>query len=175
VIAYKFLDEGAVAPFSRFRWPIGEWVVAGGVDPCIQGVHACRARDLPVWLATELWEIELDGEIVEQSRKVVAARGRLTRRIETWDEQLAHDFGRFCARRTRERVGSIPVLSGYVFDVDRFVAQGRIAIAGFAAARAAELRDGPRAYEAERLAQSAWLAGRLGLETEPAGGPGGRG
>jgi len=174
MIAYKFLDEGAVAPFTRFRWPVGEWVAADGVDPCIQGVHACRARDLPVWLATELWVIELDGEIVEQERKVVAARGRLTQRLDAWNEQLAQEFGRSCAARTRERVGSIPILSGFVYDVDRFVTQGRIEIAGFAAARAAELRDGPHAYEAERAAQSAWLAARLGLEPQPIMGPGGR-
>ena len=49
-------------------------------------------------------------------------------------------------------------------DVDRFVSQNRIAIAGFAAARAAELRDGASAYEAERRAQAAWLAERLELE-----------
>ncbi len=69
-----------------------------------------------------------------------------------------------------ERVGFLPVLSGYVADVDRFVAQRRIPIAGFAAARAAERRDGPAAYEQERRVQAVWLAGRLELK-----GPGGRG
>ena len=163
VIAYKFLAAGAVAPFTGFRWPVGEWVEVAGVDPCLQGVHACRVRDLPVWLGRELWEIELGGDVVEQERKVVAARGRLTRRIEAWDERAADEFGRFCARRTRRRVGFVPVLSGFAGDVDRFVAQRRIGIAAFAAARAAELRDGPAAYEEERRAQAAWLAERLGL------------
>jgi len=81
LIAYKFLDEGAVGPFTGFRWPVGEWVDAGGVDPCLEGIHACRLRDLPVWIGRELWEIELDGGLVEQERKVVAPRGRLTRRV----------------------------------------------------------------------------------------------
>jgi hypothetical protein len=163
VIAYKFLLAGAVGPFTGFRWPVGEWVEATGVDPCLEGVHACRLRDLPLWLARELWEIELAGDVVEQERKLVAARGRLTRLIDAWDERLALEFGRFCATRTRRRVGYLPGLSGFVGDVDRFVAQRRIAIAGFAAARAAELRDGPAAYEEEREAQAAWLADRLGL------------
>jgi hypothetical protein len=171
MIAYKFLDVGAVAPFTGFQWPFGEWVDAAGVDPCREGIHACRVRDLPVWLGRELWEIELDGEVIERERKVVAARGRLTRRIETWNDRLAVEFGRFCMRRTRERVGFLPFLSGFVVDVDRFVAQRRIPIAGFAAARAAELRDGPAGYERERLAQADWLATRLGLDAE---GPGGR-
>jgi hypothetical protein len=164
VIAYKFLEEGAVAPFTGFRWPPDEWVEAAVVEPCRGGIHACRLGDLPIWLGRELWEVELDGEIVEQERKVVAPRGRLTRRIDAWNEEAALDFGRFCARRTRERVGYVPILSGYVGDVDRFVAQRRIPIAGFAAARAAERRDGPDAYEQERRAQALWLAERLGLE-----------
>ena len=168
MIAYKFLDAGAVAPFTGFRWPVGEWVEAGAVEVCREGIHACRVRDLPIWMGSELWEIELDGEVIEQERKLVAARGRLNRRFEEWNEGLAQEFGRFCARRTRERVGFLPVLSGYVADVDRFVSDRRFPIAGFAAARAAEMRDGRAAYEQERLAQAAWLAERLGLEgSEP--------
>lgn len=164
MIAYKFLAAGAVAPFTGFQWSEGEWVEADAADPCRRGVHACRTRDLPIWLDDELWEVELDGEVVEQERKVVAARGRLTRRIDGWSAETAVAFGRFCARRTRLRVGFLPVLSGYVGDVDRFVAERRIPIAGFASARAAEQRDGPGAYDAERLAQASWLAERLGLE-----------
>jgi hypothetical protein len=163
VIAYKFLDEGAVAPFTGFRWPLDEWVEAEAIDLCRRGIHACRVRDLAIWLGPELWEIDLDGDIVEQERKVVARRGRLIRRVAEWNEPARAEFGRFCARRTREHVGFLPVLAGFVADVDRFVAQGRIAIAGFAAARAAELRDGPAAYGRERAAQAGWLAERLGL------------
>src|SRR5205823_13571896 len=77
VIAYKFLDDGRVGPFTGFHWPVGEWVDAGGVDPCLEGIHACRMRDLPVWLGRELWEIELDGSVVEQERKLASPRGRL--------------------------------------------------------------------------------------------------
>lgn len=163
MIAYKFLANGRVAPFTRYEWPVDEWVEAGAVDPCRRGIHACRTRDLPIWLDDELWEIELAGDVVEQERKVVAQRGRLTRPVEGWTPDAALAFARFCARRTRQRVGFLPVLSGFVGDVDRFVAQRRIGIAGFAAARAAELRDGPAAYDAERLVQATWLADRLGL------------
>jgi hypothetical protein len=170
VIAYKFLDAGAVGPFTGFRWPVDEWVEADGVDLCSEGIHACRVRDLPVWLGRELWEIELDGNVVEQELKLVAPRGRLLRRIDEWNDDVAREFGLFCARRTRERVGFLPVLSGYVGDVERFVAQQRIPIAGFAAARAAERRDGPVAYQEERSVQAAWLVERLRLT-----GPGGRG
>jgi hypothetical protein len=164
LIAYKFLGTGGIGRFTGFRWTAGTWTEAGATDPCRAGIHACRIRDLPIWLDDELWEIELGGDVVRGDRKVVAARGRLTKRIERWTRDVAHEFGGYCAQRTRARVGYLPVLSGFVADVDRFVAQNRIAIAGFAAARAAELRGGPAAYEAERTAQAVWLADRLGLE-----------
>ena len=163
VIAYKFLDPGGIAPFTRFHWPVDEWVEAEQVDLCRGGIHACRVRDLPIWLGRELWEIELDGEIVEQERKVVASRGRLVRRITDWNDETRAAFGRFCVTRTRERVGFLPVLSAYVADVEWFVAAGRVPIAGFASARAAEIAGGPTAYEQERQAQAGWLAERLGL------------
>src|SRR5206468_5119819 len=75
VIAYKFLAPGSVGPFTGYRWEPGRWVEVHALDPCRRGIHACRVRDLPIWLDAELWEIELDGGIVEQDRKVVAGRG----------------------------------------------------------------------------------------------------
>jgi hypothetical protein len=164
VIAYKFLKPGGVGPFTGFRWPVDRWVEAGSIETCRGGIHACRVQHLPIWMGAELWEIELAGDVVEQARKLVARRGRLTRRIDEWNDQLLERFGKFCIERTRKRVGFLPVTSGYVADVERFVAQRRFAIAGFAAARAAEHRDGPAGYDAERRLQAAWLAERLGLE-----------
>jgi len=164
VIAYKFLRPGGIAPYTGVRWPVGDWVDAGGVDPCRTGIHACGVGDLPIWMGPELWEIELAGEIAVQARKLVAPRGRLLRRLDGWNDGLIRDFGRACVRRTRERVGFLPVLSGYAFDADRLAGLGRVPLAAFAAARAAELRDGPAAYEEERRLQAIWLAERLGLE-----------
>jgi hypothetical protein len=163
VIAYKFLAPGAVGPFTGHRWEPDRWLEVETPETCRRGIHACRVRDLPIWLDAELWEIELGGDVVEQDRKVVASRGRLTRRIEAWTPSLAQRFGGFCARRTRTRVGHLPHLSGFVADVERFVAARRIPIAGFAAARAAELAAGPAEYEAERTAQATWLARELRL------------
>jgi hypothetical protein len=169
VIAYKFLRPGGVAPYTGFRWPIEEWVDAAGVDPCRTGIHACAVRDLPIWMGPELWEIELEGEIVVQARKLVAPRGRLLRRLDGWNDALIGDFGRACVKRVRERVGFLPVISGYAFDADRLARLGRVPLAAFAAARAAELRDGPGGYEEERRLQAIWLAERLGLESADLG------
>ena len=78
MIAYKFLGAGAVGTYSGFAWPVGEWVdVDLPLVPSRRGVHACRVLDLPYWLDDELWVVELDGEIAEQERMVVAERGRL--------------------------------------------------------------------------------------------------
>ena len=161
VIAYKFLDEGTVGPFTGFRWPVGEWVEAESPEPCRSGVHACRARDLPFWLGRELWEIELDGKIVEQERKVVAERGRLVRRLDEWTPALLDAFVADLETRTRRRFGAIPFVSGYLEDVARFRSGRRFGLAAFAAARAAEHYGGPREYERERRRQADWLAARL--------------
>jgi hypothetical protein len=160
---YKVLDAGGVAPFTRFAWPDGEWVEAETIEPCRSGIHACRVRDLPYWLGSELWEIELDGEVTEQGRKVVAGRGRLVRRITEWNVELLRAFTASCRAETKLRVGSIALLSGYVGDIDRFRSGDRHGLAAFASARAAELTGGPRSYERERSRQAAWLADRLGL------------
>jgi hypothetical protein len=163
VIALKFLDQNATAPFTGFRWPVGEWIDAGEIEPCRSGIHALRPRDLPYWLGAQLWEIELGGDIVEQERKLVARRGRLVRRCHEWNPELQDAFAAEVLVRTRRAYGSVPIVSGYVADIERFRALSRIGLAAFAAARAAERHGGPAAYERERLTQAAWLAGRLGL------------
>jgi hypothetical protein len=79
--AYKFLDAEGCAPFTAFPWAPGEWVQASGAAPCRMGVHACAPADLSHWLAASLWEVELDGRIVQTRHKVVASRGRLVREV----------------------------------------------------------------------------------------------
>ena len=84
--AYKFLRRDGTGVFTSRAWPLpgpggpGAWVEAP-LDPCRSGIHACRVRDLPLWLGQELYEIELGGDIVEARTKVVASRRRLLRRI----------------------------------------------------------------------------------------------
>ena len=105
MIAYKFLRADRIGPFSGFRWPEpGAWVrTAGDIDSCRSGIHACRTRDLPWWLADELWEIELEGEIRPDEHKVVASAGRLRARIEGWTAACAQEYADACAWRARDR------------------------------------------------------------------------
>lgn len=107
MLAYKFTAAGGVGRFTGFQWPVpaagapGAWVEAGAAGACELGVHACRAKDLPHWLAAELWEVELAGDVVEATHKVVATRGRLLRRVPGWPD-AAPAFARDCAARARD-------------------------------------------------------------------------
>ena len=165
MIAYKFLRRNGTSVFTRFTWPLpdggpGPWVDAA-VDPCRSGIHACRRAALPLWLGRTLYEIELDGEIVEQATKLVAPRGRLLRRIDAWDEATRDEYTRMCADRAHElaRAEGLPQWDAFV---EPSVPEGP-AFLGFVAARIAEEISGAAAYHAERRRQADWLAERLAL------------
>ena len=167
MIAYKFLQPDGTSVFTGFRWETpnggpGPWVEAR-VDPCRSGVHACRAGDLPFWVGHILFEIELDGGLVEGRSKVVASRGRLLRRVEAWDDELRDAYTRICADRAHElALGASPALEAWDAVVEPAVPEGP-ALLGFVAARIAEEISGPERYRAERGRQAQWLGERLGL------------
>ena len=98
---WKFLRAGALSPFTGFDWSerVGVWVAADHAQPCLAGIHACRADQLPHWISDELWEIELGDPVVETPRKVVASRARLVRRVDAWDAAAAHALKLECVDR----------------------------------------------------------------------------
>jgi hypothetical protein len=167
VIAYKFLRGDGTSVFTRFAWPLpdgapGAWV-EGRLEPCRSGIHACRPADLPLWAGRVLYEIELDGEIAEEPAKVVASRGRLTRRIDGWDDVTRDAYARMCADRAHElALGASPPLGDWDAVIEPSLPEGP-ALLGFVAARIAEERFGIDAYHSERARQTEWLVGRLGL------------
>lgn len=105
--AYKFLNSDGCSLLTGHRWPLpqgtvpGSWIDVGAVRPCHQGVHACRPEDLPYWLDTDLWEIDLAGEIVEADHKVAAQRGRIVGRIDAWST-VQSEFSEMSVWRTRD-------------------------------------------------------------------------
>ena len=167
MIAYKFLRADGTGVFTGFRWPLpgdgpGEWVDAR-IDPCRSGIHACRPADLPLWIGRTLYEVELEGDVLEQPTKIVAARGRLTRRIDAWDDALRDTYTRMCADRAHELAHSVsPALEGWDAVIEPSMPEGP-ALLGFVAARIAEEISGTDAYHAERARQTDWLTERLGL------------
>jgi hypothetical protein len=108
MLAYKFLADGAVAPFTGRPWPLpgprapGAWVVAPAGDLVRYGVHACRVEDLAYWLDDELWLAELDDPVVRTTFQVVAARGRLVARITAWSAASSREYAAACAWRARD-------------------------------------------------------------------------
>jgi hypothetical protein len=106
VIAYKFLAAGRVATFSGVSWPEpGSWLESRGeLERCVAGVHALHAHSLLNWIDDELWTCELGGAIEDDGDVLVAERGRLLERVQTWNEVAAYDFARSCATRGRELV-----------------------------------------------------------------------
>jgi hypothetical protein len=167
VNAFKFLRPDGTSVFTGFRWPLpnggpGAWVDAS-VDPCKSGIHACRLSDLPLWVGRTLYEIELDGEVVEERSKVVASRGRLLQRIEAWDDDTRDAYTRMCADRAHELAQSVsPPLEEWDAVVEPSIPEGP-ALLGFVAARIAEEISGTDAYYAERKRQTDWLVEKLGL------------
>jgi hypothetical protein len=110
--AYKFLPEDGRGVFSRFAWPLpdhgpGAWVESE-LATCRSGIHACRPVDLPYWIAPLLYEIELDGPVEEQALKIVAARGRLIRRVNGWDDVTRAGFSQMCIARANELARAAP-------------------------------------------------------------------
>lgn len=166
--AYKFLCAGGGAPFTGVAWPRpegsapGGWLEAGPIDPCRRGVHACLIEDLPYWIQDELWEVELGGEVRRVGEKLVAERGRLVGRVDSWNAETAGAFARDCVARTVELAAREPAVAGHATDAEKNAAKGNAAVTGFIASRAAELAGGIDAYEAERSRQAAWLAALIG-------------
>jgi hypothetical protein len=161
VKAYKFLREGRVGPFTGFRWEPGTRVEIGGPVICDRGVHACRPGDLPFWINDELWEVELDGEVVASERKVVASGGQLVRRVEAWTVATARELGDTSAARARALSDARPgdaVARAYAEDAERRAGQDRAYVATYIAAVAAEYAGGLEGRDAERAAQAEWFA-----------------
>jgi len=197
MIAWKFLAPGAVAPFTGVRWPVpeggspGAWLA--GLPGPGKGVHACAVEDLPYWVAEELWEVELDDPVTRAPQQLIAPRGRLLARVQTWP--AAQDgFTGACIERTRARLVAALAASGYAADAERLasepgldaqrdvaaaVAKSGPPVAGYLfdvirrrpfpglcayiAANAAAAIGGMPAHDAERAAQVEWLASNLHL------------
>ena len=93
--AYKWLDIGASDPFEEFSWPLpeggpGAWVRMSPRFRRVRPTLETPPQYLPVDVAAELWETELEAE--EHGIYLRAKRGRLVRRIDSWTEESASSF-----------------------------------------------------------------------------------
>jgi hypothetical protein len=175
VLAWKFLRAGAVAPFSGVTWPApggggsGAWLEASGgpLIPCACGVHACRTRDLALWINAELWRCELRDPVQVDTTKVVASAGRLLAREPAWTAEAGLDFAAGCAARVHElAAGGHDVAVGYARDIEGLVAAGDGIVAAatgqLIAREAALVTGGTESLAREDAMQAAWFSARLG-------------
>jgi hypothetical protein len=181
VIAFKFLAAGAIGRFSKLRWPLpsavgpGAWLAGRQPpQPCRHGIHACHALQLAHWLDATLWEIELDGEIVETETMLVGARGRLVRAVDAWNLASQRELAHECVRRAQVWLANLeraahPHLArarSWAGDVQHFARGDQAATAAYVGAVLAHVGselDAEQAYAAERRVQAQWLAERLNL------------
>jgi hypothetical protein len=162
---YKFLTEGGAGRFSGFAWPQpegdqpGAWVSAeGSVSVCRTGVHACRVMDLLDWIDDELWEIELAGEVTEEPSMLVGERGRLLRRIDSWDTATASALADDCAWRARTIAVRAFRRDGLAAEADRLEAVGDLFDMQIVAALASRRPEAASATAAAFAADAVALA-----------------
>lgn len=144
---YKFLAAGAIGPEDRRHWPTpapgraARWVqVAEAQEVAARAVDACRVDQLPFWLEDELWEFEFDGGYEEVDRRVVGVRGRLVRRIESWNASSAAEFAAACAQRSKQHAAQVLRRYGAPDEAELLLATDDVAeLMAAAYGRAAEL------------------------------------
>jgi hypothetical protein len=124
--AYKSLDAAGRAPFTATPWTPGTWVETTAARPCREGVHACRAADVARWIAESLWEVELDGEVVETRHKLVGTRGRLVRAVEDYPSAV-RELAEVGAWRSRDRAVEALRQAGNETLAERYSAVGTLA------------------------------------------------
>jgi hypothetical protein len=119
--AWKFLDADGRGVISRLTWPLpegadgarpGKWVEVERGTPFASGVEAYRLADLSWWMSEQLWEVELDGDVVEHGQKVTASRGRLVRRVPGWPD-VGAEMSRWAADRAWQFVVELLSDAGY--------------------------------------------------------------
>jgi hypothetical protein len=175
---YKVLNHGR-SEFTGWRWPLpeggrlGDWVVVSGpLSLCSNGVHASTIDQLPQWLGDEIWEVELDGDVLRTEPALVAGRARLVRQVDEWDERARLAFCQDCAWRARGPAARYP-LGAEIFTgkIEPFTGRGMAAAVGYWTAlltgeSATGRRGGPdydAAFARERSAQAEWLRRELSL------------
>jgi hypothetical protein len=167
--AYKFLLPDRIGVFSGARWPApGEWLEVGGpLGECRNGIHACRVGHLPYWLSSQLWEVELDGEIVETDLKLVARRGCLRAHVAAWNDAAQRSFAEACVRRTAGHAVDALAAAGRTSAADRLASALDLAEVAAAADAASADAVANGAHAAAQLAELAGEAAQA-LASEPA-------
>ena len=131
----------------------------------LEGARATTLEHLPVWIAPELWRVELAGDVATPAAQLLAPRGRLIEQVDAWDRRMAEAFVAGCVGRTVNRVELRPddATLGLLAADARSCGAPDANVCGWLAARAAFVLSGADGYRREREYQSRWLVERLQL------------
>lgn len=167
---YKFITKENLGAYSGFNYSEylpkngkpGKWLPKlSNITVCLHGYHACTSKSCAVWVDAQLYEVELQGDIVVAHNKVVAERIRFIRKIDQWDERNQRLFSCWCARR------ALPIYeAGNAADAIAVALNAANAIALAASSCSWGTSDYFTAFYAERDEQSKFLIKMLCLDEE---------
>ncbi len=155
----KFLRPGRIGTHSDYQWPeCGEWVeVEGALEACVNGLHYCHATTAMDWADAELYVFAPDGETLHADTKHLCRRGRLVRRVETWNDCTQRLFAADCAEHVQPADADPRSLEA--IRAARRFARGEASDEELAAARDAAW-DAARAAAGDAAWDAAWDAAR---------------
>src|SRR5574343_180747 len=148
---FKILNGLESCHGGDHTWKLGEWVeVAGEIEPCRNGIHLCRDKDLIHWLHNDIYVAEYDGELIKSDDKVVVRKARITKHLSNYNERTARLFACWCARQV-VHLNDDPRVINCIEMAERY-ANGGASTMELTAARAAA-RDAARdaAWDAQTI------------------------
>ena len=87
---YKIMKGDGKTLHGREGWTPGQWMPAleGELVPCKNGYHVVTDVQAGRWLeqGVEVWEVEVEGEVIDAGDKSVCRKARLTRKVGTFTE-----------------------------------------------------------------------------------------
>ncbi len=108
-VYYKLLNRDGTTPLGHGKWPLpdgyqpGEWLppIEGVLLPCMNGYHILTWDQLLTlfWNGEHLYEIGVDGEVIDAGAKCVCRHARTIRRIKTWNDRNLRLFVCDCVER----------------------------------------------------------------------------
>ena len=98
---YKVLGKNQICHHGgNGQWlPPPNWMPAikGDLVACQNGYHILKREQVILWLGPEIWEVEVDGEIIKDTEKCLVRKARLTKQLKNWNERTARLFAADCA------------------------------------------------------------------------------
>jgi hypothetical protein len=180
---------------TAYKWTIGDhpihgsgtydlsgtWMeVTGDLVWCQNGFHASTRGWLPKRMGTDLWEVEIDGDVQERDGgELLARKERFVRRL-TWDCKKMISFANACSERAKgyaaaatDRDARSADAAGYAARAARSAASDVAHVAAHAAAYAAYAAhvawdtsraagDAQAAEANERRKQVEWIEEAIG-------------